>query len=171
MVIFLLIGIVMSFYSCQGSDKRTLEGELLAALEDSALVAEDFNRMLVKVPEDALFSEFESWRTLIVDEEKQAWRRVAAGQIFFGKFAAFPLQLDEFQTTFIESLGVENEAWVDMSVAQVLPIERKPDRKILMANLPIPTDAGFVAIYLSVHVESGLAEEFALSPPFSYKQP
>ena len=126
------------------------EDGLTHALGDTAVPDAEVARRLREVPAEARLGRVARWLELATDERLPAWRRVAAIDLVLTRGLAYPIERPRFMQETLEPLGVGDVPWIDMSIAQHVPLERLDHAVIRMIQLPIETAVGPAAIYVSL---------------------
>lgn len=126
------------------------ERNLLAALRDPAQGRDRLRTRLGKLRADETFVLNDAWGGLALDASLEPWRRVEAARILVERCVGYPSTLDAFETAVLRPLGVDRGGAVDMTMAQVLPIERRHGEVIQMVPLPIDTGVGAAAVYYAM---------------------
>jgi hypothetical protein len=118
---------------------------------------------------DMNHNSMKAWKETMLDKQEPLNIRVAAADSLLFKLVKKHPDFLSFQNSASQWFELTPAQWMDMSMAQVLPIARKPDCKTLMGQLPIPTGEGNAAIYLSVSIDKNTIEAFVIDAKVSGK--
>jgi len=146
------------------SETGTDEDALAEALADVGSSDAEVRRRVDGLPREARFTHLARWLELGKDERLPAWRRVAAVGIALSHCLSYPIDRASFVRQALAPLGLANATWVDMTVAQHVPLERRDDAVIRMIHLPIETAVGPAAVYISLREANDSIEQAAISP-------
>lgn len=146
--------------------QATDEDGLAQALGDAAIADADVAQRLRDLPAGARFSRVGRWLELARDERLPAWRRLAAIDLVLEHSLTYPMERPRFVRETLEPLGVGEVPWIDMTIAQHVPLERLEGAVIRMIQLPIETAVGPAAIYVSLRAGTDTIEAAAVSPDF-----
>jgi hypothetical protein len=127
-----------------------VERRLLDALSDRAFDGGAIRILIDELPPQERFILDTRWVALALDRSMEAWRRLRAYELLVQRCLSYPCSLDAFETRALAPFGVNRGAAVDMTIAQVLPIERNHGEAIYMVPLPINTAIGVAAVYFAV---------------------
>jgi hypothetical protein len=140
------------------------EASLAEALGDASSSDAEVRRRVEALPAGVRFSQLARWLELARDEGLPAWRRVAAINLALDHCLSYPIERASFVRQVLAPLGLSDAAWIDMSIAQHVPLERRDDAVIRMIHLPIETPVGPAAVYVSLREAVDSIEQAAVSP-------
>jgi hypothetical protein len=146
------------------SDAAADEASLAEALGDVASTDAEVRGRVEALPAGARFAQLARWLELAQDERLSAWRRMAAMSLALNHSVSYPIERAGFVRDVLAPLGLSDAAWIDMSIAQHVPLERRDDAVIRMIHLPIETPVGPAAVYVSLREASDTIEQAAVSP-------
>jgi hypothetical protein len=140
------------------------EQALADALADASASDTAVRQQLDAVPAARRFDQAARWTELARDTRLPAWRRLAAYQLLVERTLRYPLARATFVREALAPLGVERAPWIDQSIAQHVPVDRRDDAVIRMIHLPIETPVGQAAVYVSLREDADTIEQAAVSP-------
>lgn len=146
------------------SEPSVAERDLANALGDTDVSDAAVQGRLAALRADIRFTNPDRWLALARDERLPAWRRLAAYRLLLSRSLRYPMPLAAFARMALAPLGADAGAMVDMSMAQVVPVERRDDAVIRMIHVPIETAVGSAAVYLSLDPALETVLEAGLSP-------
>ena len=146
------------------SDTSTDEDGLAGALADMGSSDADVRRRVEGLPAGARFTHLARWVELARDDRLPAWRCVAAMSVALNHCLSYPIDRAGFVRQVLAPLGLSDAAWIDMSMAQHMPLERRDDAVTRMIHLPIETPVGPAAVYVSLREANDTIEQAAVSP-------
>lgn len=149
---------------CRMSEATVDEAALAQALGDVSTSDAEVQRRLRELPTGARFGLVARWLELARDEGLPAWRRLAAIDVVLDHCLTYPIERTRFMREVLAPLGVAEVPWIDMTIAQHVPLERFDDALIRMIQLPIATAVGPAAIYISVRGATDMIQAAAVSP-------
>lgn len=146
------------------SDATASERALADALADATAPDAAVRRQLDAVPADRRFGQQERWLALTRDGRLAAWRRLAAYRLLVERCLSYPAPRATFVREALAPLGLASAPWIDMTIAQHVPVARRDDAVIRMVHLPIQTAVGPAALYLVLREATDMIEQAAVSP-------
>ncbi|HEY1293185.1 MAG TPA: hypothetical protein VGJ60_08905 [Chloroflexota bacterium] len=146
------------------TEANAYEASLAEALEVPSRSDVDVRRLVDALPTGTRFTQLARWLELARNERLPTWRRLAALSLALSHGLSYPIQRAGFVREVLAPLGLSDAAWIDMSIAQHVPLERRDDTVIRMIHLPIETPVGPAAVYASLREASDTIEQAAVSP-------
>ena len=116
------------------------------------------------LPKNLRFSRQDAWLALSLDPLLKKWQRWEAYKFLVYRCLHYPLAPNDFAAQAIEPFGIDRRQWIDMSMAQVLPLQRKVDDLIFMINLPLMSAIGPASIYFAISGATKQVERVGLHP-------
>ena len=144
--------------------QATNEDGLALVLGDASTPDAEVQQRLRELPRGARFGRAAQWLELARDERLPAWRRLAAIGVVLDHCLTYPIERPRFLRETLAPLGVGEVPWIDMTIAQHVPVERFQDAVISMIQLAIDTAVGPAAIYVSLRAATDTIEAAAVSP-------
>jgi hypothetical protein len=141
------------------------ERALADAVGDERSSKHDVLAALAAAEEGGPCADRQRWGSLARDSRLEAWRRLAACHVLLTRCVTYPRQLAAFIDDDLAALGARRGDVTDASMAQNLPLERRPDEQLFVVSVPIDTSVGRAAIYFAVGRGGEHVTGAAIYPP------
>jgi hypothetical protein len=149
--------------AASGIEKKTAE-----VIRNRSVSRDQVFKSIKTLPQTGQFIMKNIWLELVLDRSMEKWRRLEAYKILLSRCLTYPCSLEYFTKEAIAPLGIDKSQMVDMTMAQLLPMEIEEKRKrgdlILMVNLPILTSIGPASVYFAVERSTNAVEQAQIHP-------
>jgi hypothetical protein len=138
--------------------------KIIAILTNSAIPKKEVLTLIENLPLSISPSLRTKLAKVMSNESIEDWRRLEAYKLLIYRGIAYPVAFKAFVEATIEAINLDQSQIVDMTMAQLLPVDRTKGDVTFMVTLPIRTPEGPVALYFVIQRLANVVTEAKVFP-------